>query len=107
MKIKSLDGAFKRLTSRDPNEFWTSGQWMTEKRGGSDVGSGTETVAVPKEGGCSGGGGTTHLLHGYKWFSSATDSDIAITLARIADQDGNIKPVSSFIRFVILNIRAC
>ena len=26
------------LTSRDPNTFWTSGQWMTEKEGGSDVG---------------------------------------------------------------------
>ena len=26
------------LMSRDPKEFWTSGQWMTEKRGGSDVG---------------------------------------------------------------------
>ena len=30
--------AFERLTSRDPAKFWTSGQWMTEKRGGSDVG---------------------------------------------------------------------
>jgi len=24
---------FKHLTSRDPNEFWTSGQWMTERTG--------------------------------------------------------------------------
>jgi hypothetical protein len=30
--------AFARLTSRNPNEFWTSGQWMTERKGGSDVG---------------------------------------------------------------------
>lgn len=30
--------AFANLTSRDPKKFWTSGQWMTEKRGGSDVG---------------------------------------------------------------------
>ncbi|XP_064882760.1 acyl-CoA dehydrogenase family member 11-like isoform X3 [Oncorhynchus nerka] len=29
--------AFSRLTSRDPEHFWTSGQWMTERRGGSDV----------------------------------------------------------------------
>src|ERR687886_655151 len=26
-----------RLTSRDPEQFWTSGQWMTELSGGSDV----------------------------------------------------------------------
>lgn len=30
--------AFSRLTSRDSNKFWTAGQWMTERRGGSDVG---------------------------------------------------------------------
>lgn len=30
--------AFSRLTTRDPDRFWTSGQWMTERGGGSDVG---------------------------------------------------------------------
>jgi hypothetical protein len=30
--------AFEHLVSRDPKQFWTSGQWMTEKGGGSDVG---------------------------------------------------------------------
>ena len=29
--------ALPRLTSRDPARAWTSGQWMTEKTGGSDV----------------------------------------------------------------------
>src|SRR5829696_3701329 len=33
-----------RLTSRDPARFWTSGQWMTELSGGSDVGA-SETIA--------------------------------------------------------------
>ena len=32
------------LTARDPAQFWTSGQWMTEITGGSDVGL-TQTVA--------------------------------------------------------------
>ncbi|KMU79468.1 Y45F3A.3b [Coccidioides immitis RMSCC 3703] len=36
--------ARRRLTSRDPSIAWTSGQWMTERKGGSDV-RGTETVA--------------------------------------------------------------
>jgi alkylation response protein AidB-like acyl-CoA dehydrogenase len=68
-----LERALPRLTSRDPSQAWTSGQWMTERTGGSDVGL-TETVAVPSEGGWA--------LHGTKWFSSATTSDMALTLAR-------------------------
>lgn len=66
-----------RLTSRDPARFWTSGQWMTERTGGSDV-SGTSTVARPLEGGA-------WALHGVKWFTSATTSQVALTLARLPD----------------------
>jgi alkylation response protein AidB-like acyl-CoA dehydrogenase len=66
---------FAHLTSRDPNEFWTSGQWMTERTGGSDVGS-TSTVARCEE-------GDTYRLYGSKWFTSATTSQVAMTLARI------------------------
>lgn len=41
--LPHLQDAFNHLISRsDP---WTSGQWMTEKKGGSDV-SNTETVAL-------------------------------------------------------------
>lgn len=29
----NLKSAFERLTSRDPETFWTSGQWMTERGG--------------------------------------------------------------------------
>jgi alkylation response protein AidB-like acyl-CoA dehydrogenase len=47
---------------------------MTERVGGSDVGL-TETVAR------QGAGGIWHL-HGSKWFTSATTSDMALTLAR-------------------------
>jgi putative acyl-CoA dehydrogenase len=66
---------FAHLTSRDPNEFWTSGQWMTERTGGSDVGS-TSTVARHEE-------GYAYRLYGSKWFTSATTSQVAMTLARI------------------------
>lgn len=74
--------AFERLTTRDETKFWTSGQWMTERRGGSDVANGTETVAQRQEDGL-------YRLHGFKWFTSATDADITLTLARIADDHGN------------------
>ncbi|KAJ3604186.1 hypothetical protein NHX12_028927 [Muraenolepis orangiensis] len=73
--------AYSRLTSRDPGHFWTSGQWMTERKGGSDVGGGTETVAVPQADG-------SYRLHGFKWFTSATDADMALTLARVTTPDG-------------------
>jgi alkylation response protein AidB-like acyl-CoA dehydrogenase len=67
--------ALPRLVSRDPHLFWTAGQWMTERGGGSDVGGGTATVAEP-----TGDGG--FRLTGTKWFTSAVDSNIAFTLAR-------------------------
>lgn len=80
IKSPSLQDAYQHLTSRDPQQFWTSGQWMTEKRGGSDVAGSTETVAVEQLDG-------SHKLFGYKWFSSATDSDMSLTLANIISED--------------------
>jgi alkylation response protein AidB-like acyl-CoA dehydrogenase len=70
-----IDHAVPRLTSRDPATAWTSGQWMTERTGGSDVAI-TETVAKKVE------GSSQFRLYGTKWFSSATTSQMALTLAR-------------------------
>lgn len=69
-----VDRAVPRLTSRDPGRFWTSGQWMTESTGGSDVGQ-SETVARRDEDG-------TWRLWGRKWFTSATTSQMTLTLGR-------------------------
>ncbi|MET0397411.1 MAG: acyl-CoA dehydrogenase family protein [Longimicrobiaceae bacterium] len=66
--------AVPRLTARDPARFWTSGQWMTETTGGSDVGR-SETVARRDDEG-------TWRLYGRKWFTSAAASQMALTLAR-------------------------
>ncbi|XP_071755880.1 acyl-CoA dehydrogenase family member 11 [Centroberyx gerrardi] len=82
-----VDEAYSRLTTRHPERFWTSGQWMTERRGGSDVASGTETVAVPQ-------GDGSYKLHGFKWFTSATDADMTLTLARVQDREGATTPGS-------------
>lgn len=68
-----IDRAVPRLTSRDPATFWTSGQWMTESTGGSDVGL-SETVAVDDDG--------QWRLYGRKWFTSAAASQMALTLGR-------------------------
>ena len=69
-----IERALPHLTSRDPSTFWTSGQWMTESTGGSDVGL-SETVATRGEDG-------QWRLWGRKWFTSATTSQMAVTLAR-------------------------
>jgi acyl-CoA dehydrogenase len=68
-----IDRALPRLTSRDPEHAWTSGQWMTERAGGSDVGR-SETVAVRD--------GAVWRLTGTKWFTSAVTADMALALAR-------------------------
>ncbi|KAH7149460.1 acyl-CoA dehydrogenase/oxidase [Dactylonectria estremocensis] len=83
-----FENAFRHLISRDPSNAWTSGQWMTERSGGSDV-SLTETTAVYKP------SAETQLaskqeniplgpwsINGFKWFSSATDSRMTVLLAR-------------------------
>ena len=69
-----IDRAVPHLTSRDPGQFWTSGQWMTEFTGGSDVGT-TETIAKQDEEG-------TWRLYGRKWFASNPISQVALTLGR-------------------------
>ena len=68
-----IERAVPRLTSRDPHTFWTSGQWMTEATGGSDVGL-SQTIARQTADGWR--------LYGRKWFTSAIASQMALTLAR-------------------------
>lgn len=89
-----LREAYRRLVSRDPNEAWTTGQWMTERTGGSDVRE-TETVArrltaeEVSQDVETGRDLDTHgmplgpwRIDGFKWFSSATDSDMTLMLAQ-------------------------
>ena len=68
------DRVVPRLTSRDVADAWTSGQWMTEREGGSDV-SRTATVARRDADGA-------WTLSGTKWFTSATTADCALALGR-------------------------
>ncbi len=71
----------------------TSGQWMTETEGGSDVAN-TATTATPNEDG-------SFSLHGTKWFTSATSADIAMVLAR---PDG-AAPGSAGLSLFLLELR--
>jgi len=69
LKEKYLDG----LTQTDMNRLTQGGQFMTEKEGGSDVGTLT-TIAV-QEGG-------HWRLFGEKWFCSNADAEVVMLLAR-------------------------
>ncbi|MBE8221752.1 MAG: hypothetical protein HAW60_03375 [Bdellovibrionales bacterium] len=77
---KPLAAYFKKFTSRDSKKFISSAQWMTEKKGGSDVRASTETIAKKEN--------ATWRLYGEKWFTSAITASVAFTLARIEGKDG-------------------
>jgi acyl-CoA dehydrogenase len=77
-----------RLLSTDPDRAITSGQWMTESQGGSDISRST-TIARPPTGvGVGVGVGVGESapepwrLTGEKWFCSAADAAMAVALAR-------------------------
>jgi len=69
-----IQRAMPHLTSRDPTQAWTSGQWMTESTGGSDVGASLTRAERDEHG--------QWRLYGKKWFTSAITSQMALTLAR-------------------------
>ncbi|KAK0671823.1 hypothetical protein QBC41DRAFT_269790 [Cercophora samala] len=92
-----FQNAYTHLTSRDPTKTWTSGQWMTERTGGSDV-SQTETVAIydpfPSSAPVPLASQSESIplgpwsISGFKWFSSATDSNMTILLAKTHPSKG-------------------
>jgi alkylation response protein AidB-like acyl-CoA dehydrogenase len=69
LKQRYLDG----LTQTDMDRLTQGGQFMTEKEGGSDVGTLT-TIAVPE--------GDHWRLTGEKWFCSNADAKVVMLLAR-------------------------
>ncbi|KAJ5483988.1 hypothetical protein N7539_005784 [Penicillium diatomitis] len=75
---------YKGLIS-ETDDHWTSGQWMTERAGGSDV-QNTETWAtyspLPEGSGVDSLGDGDYLINGFKFFSSATDANVALLLAK-------------------------
>src|SRR6266699_2934040 len=96
-----IDRALPHLISRNLEDFWTAGQWMTELTGGSDVGlSETRAVSTGRDSdrvssssqlndnwarsrdGIADSPSGSWRLYGNKWFASAITSQIALTLAR-------------------------
>src|ERR1700731_2032868 len=84
LKEKYLDG----LTQTDMAKLTQGGQFMTEKEGGSDVGTLT-TTAVQE--------GDHWRLHGEKWFCSNADAKVVMLLARPEGAVGGTRGVGLFL----------
>ncbi|KAH8423760.1 putative acyl-CoA dehydrogenase [Aspergillus melleus] len=101
---------YNKLISRE--NHWTSGQWMTERAGGSDV-QNTETWATHSPASQDANDGD-YLVSGFKFFSSATDANVSLLLAKtpsgklsaflaplrktVISQDGKTHEVSNGVR---------
>jgi acyl-CoA dehydrogenase len=83
-----MQRALPHLTARDPAQFWTSGQWMTESTGGSDVALAETVARQDSDGGWR--------LYGRKWFTSAVASQMALTLARPEGNPAGAKGLALF-----------
>lgn len=77
------------LTSRDPRTLWTGGMFLTERAGGSDVGS-NETVARKDADG-------TWRLYGHKWFCSNVDAQAVLVTARPDGTNGGTRGLRTFL----------
>ncbi|MBN9003781.1 MAG: acyl-CoA dehydrogenase family protein [Rhizobiales bacterium] len=84
LKAKYLDG----LTQTDMAKLTQGGQFMTEKEGGSDVGTLT-TTAVQE--------GDHWRLYGEKWFCSNADAQVVMLLARPEGAGAGTKGVGLFL----------
>jgi len=84
LKAKYLDG----LTETNMEKLTQGGQFMTEKEGGSDVG--TLTTSAVQE-------GDHWRLSGEKWFCSNADAEVVMLLARPESAPGGTRGVGLFL----------
>ena len=79
--------AAKNAVGRPRRRMWKGTQFMTERAGGSDVGT-IETVARSMT--------ATWRLYGDKWFCSHADADVALLLARPEGAPAGTKGLALF-----------
>ncbi|MDR5694193.1 MAG: acyl-CoA dehydrogenase family protein [Armatimonadota bacterium] len=76
------------LLRRDGNA-WQGATWMTEVKGGSDLGASVETVARPQ--------GDYWLLRGEKYFASNVGADVAVVAARPEGAPPGVRGLALFL----------
>lgn len=74
---------------REDDQVWQGATWMTEIKGGSDLGSNVETIAVPH--------GDCWQLTGDKYFSSNAGAELAVVAARPAGAPAGVHGVALFL----------
>jgi len=84
LKAKYLDG----LTQTDMSRLTQGGQFMTEKEGGSDVGTLTTTAVQESD---------HWRLYGEKWFCSNADAKVVMLLARPEGAPSGTRGVGLFL----------
>ena len=84
LQARYLDG----LTQTDMSKLTQGGQFMTEKEGGSDVGTLTTTAMAE---------GDHWRLFGEKWFCSNADAEVVMLLARPKGAGGGTRGVGLFL----------
>lgn len=75
--------ALKRLSTNNMEKLWQGAMFLTERSGGSDVGS-SQVTAEMKKG--------EWFLSGHKWFCSNADAKVILALARMSNEKGELIP---------------
>jgi acyl-CoA dehydrogenase len=77
-----------RLSSREGDDLYTGAMFLTERRGGSDVGRNlTEAESID---------GHRYKLNGEKWFCSNANADVMLVLARTDEKVKGTRGLSLF-----------
>ncbi len=79
----------ERFLPRLLRESWQGATWMTEIKGGSDLGANVETVARPA--------GGHWLVTGDKYFASNAGADLALVAARPEGAAGGVRGIALFL----------
>lgn len=86
---ESVKARFLAPLLRKDESVWQGATWMTEVRGGSDLGATVETVAKPA--------GDRWLLTGEKYFASNVGAELAVVAARPEGAPKNVRGLALFL----------
>src|SRR5712691_1702071 len=85
----ALQARFLPQLSRKDDYVWQGATWMTEVKGGSDLGAAVETIARPA--------GDGWLLTGDKYFTSNAGAELAVVAARPEGAAAGVRGLALFL----------
>jgi len=86
---EGLKARFLPQLLRTDDEVWQGATWMTEIKGGSDLGTNVETIAREQD--------DHWLLSGDKYFASNLGADLAVVAARPEDAPNDVRGLALFL----------